>query len=1301
MTILNRMGYCASPETHERFLENAICQQEQQGYLSQLADDKFTVITVDNIDKSQRHASVREGVDRTWHGTSVMAVQPDPVNLLECGHTSGMLEATVLDNQAVEEGTTDAMLDNQADEEGTTDAMLVNQAVEEGTTDAMLDNQADEEGTTDAMLDNQEDEEGTTDAMLDNQADEEGTTDAMLDNQADESRTTDAMLDNQADEEGTTDAMLDNQEDEEGTTDAMLDNQADEEGTTDAMLDNQADEEGPTDAMLDNQADEEGTTDAMLDNQADEEGTTDAMLDNQADEEGTTDAMLDNQEDEEGTTDAMLDNQADEEGTTDAMLDNQADEEGTTDAMLDNQEDEEGTTDAMLDNQEDEEGTTDAMLDNQEDESRTTDAMLDNQEDESRTTDAMLKNLDVEPKTSADVQKDLDVEPETPWTVPANNGFTTAISAVKKPRRRLTFGLRGPSLGQSQSQDASLPIAIRQEPVSYSDFTTSLEEVNAAGRCTGDIFVYMVERYCQREYHLNATIPSLKAKLAMEGNQDVQQSSIQFLDIFDLPCDNEDTMIHVLHQIATNMGIPEKRQSLILVGDGKTYDLLWKVKKKYPSEFSWAHLYMGDWHVLKNTQEVIMKIFWDSGLKEMAQETHGNGMCATSIGLCKNFRGTHIFLMNVWEAMFQLQFDSFLKDTSQDSKDELLQEVCQVLDTLKGYEGRCFEDISETSFLVEQATLASRLKPLAQEFLSWRKQASGKDDTFRFWDRFIHEEMMTYASLYLSIRKGDWSLRCHAIKELVPLMFAFDRHMYAKLLPRHLEDIARLPAHMLTAFEKGGFTANLGGHNMSNLGLDECHEMTINKDVKAVMQECDMALPKDLERERRDSQDEQHLGNPTPMPTHDGEVPRNWQDFMSSRQNRNSLVTYLGQAFLKIAQEYAKEDKKVIVGGCYPDGKAFVVENGEVSEERRLKRIDPEADTRIFLHIDWSSAQKCLVLSKDSDVIHIGMAMPLSNKQLVVQSQWGEDSKFININHLRTSICNDPSLTIHPEEERPRLLVLLFILSGCDYTSFFRMKGKVSFLTTLLQHCEFITGDNHRPQRGSLLDSGDLGILAFFRLIGCLYYKSCKAAFLSQGHETPQQLFNSLESSAARDENVHSQFLNRIREAMFETATYEHELLPSEDALKFHWKRCMWVWKLWTSAGSPNLQIGNVEEYGWQLTETGIAVQWESNANLSKIRERVGRLSAPGCKCRGGCVDNRCRTCKKKGQFCGDNCRCYGCQNRDSSQQLLGHDLIVQELEEETANNAMNNLTDDEEEEKEEESDIEADWRSDSDNEEP
>lgn len=75
-------------------------------------------------------------------------------------------------------------------------------------------------------------------------------------------------------------------------------------------------------------------------------------------------------------------------------------------------------------------------------------------------------------------------------------------------------------------------------------------------------------------------------------------------------------------------------------------------------------------------------------------------------------------------------------------------------------------------------------------------------------------------------------MRTGSLKELAAVYAAFDRQTYEELLPRHLHDLALLPDYLTEQFKQGGFSIRLTKSDWCGIGLDECHEMKINKDAK-------------------------------------------------------------------------------------------------------------------------------------------------------------------------------------------------------------------------------------------------------------------------------------------------------------------------------------------------------------------------------------------------------------------------------------------------------------------------------------
>ena len=61
---------------------------------------------------------------------------------------------------------------------------------------------------------------------------------------------------------------------------------------------------------------------------------------------------------------------------------------------------------------------------------------------------------------------------------------------------------------------------------------------------------------------------------------------------------------------------------------------------------------------------------------------------------------------------------------------------------------------------------------------------------------------------------------------------ALDRSIYQRLIPQHLADLLCFPKEVMQHLQKGAFTVHLSEGNGHAVGLDEAHEMKINKDAK-------------------------------------------------------------------------------------------------------------------------------------------------------------------------------------------------------------------------------------------------------------------------------------------------------------------------------------------------------------------------------------------------------------------------------------------------------------------------------------
>ena len=82
-----------------------------------------------------------------------------------------------------------------------------------------------------------------------------------------------------------------------------------------------------------------------------------------------------------------------------------------------------------------------------------------------------------------------------------------------------------------------------------------------------------------------------------------------------------------------------------MIGDAKTYELLRKLKDEYGRDLNWLIRFPGDWHILKDFQSVVFKIFGHAELRSIAQKADVKEGTLRLLSECTNFKKTNVFLI--------------------------------------------------------------------------------------------------------------------------------------------------------------------------------------------------------------------------------------------------------------------------------------------------------------------------------------------------------------------------------------------------------------------------------------------------------------------------------------------------------------------------------------------------------------------------------------------------------------------------------------------------------------------------------
>lgn len=172
------------------------------------------------------------------------------------------------------------------------------------------------------------------------------------------------------------------------------------------------------------------------------------------------------------------------------------------------------------------------------------------------------------------------------------------------------------SLLSSSPQTPPSPTNTPQPNVDMADsFFENRPEVVKVNKLKCNLHAYVSVKLTERQPRLSQNIKSFLHSI--DPQPQITPSAIHYLPLVDENPDSEDTLLHISEDLLEKLG-SDCQDYVFLVGDGKTYQHLMKIKNKYGHTLSKLLIYPGDWHLLKNYQEVLMKQYYYAGLKELA-----------------------------------------------------------------------------------------------------------------------------------------------------------------------------------------------------------------------------------------------------------------------------------------------------------------------------------------------------------------------------------------------------------------------------------------------------------------------------------------------------------------------------------------------------------------------------------------------------------------------------------------------------------------------------------------------------------
>ena len=162
----------------------------------------------------------------------------------------------------------------------------------------------------------------------------------------------------------------------------------------------------------------------------------------------------------------------------------------------------------------------------------------------------------------------------------------------------------------------------------------------------------------------------------------------------------------------------------------------------------------------------------------------------------------------------------------------------------------------------------------------------------------------------------------------------------------------------------------------------------------------------------------------------------------------------------------------------------------------------------------------------------------LEGKHILVQTKMHSyPAEYIWINNILTEAESNRYLSHLGKYNIGVLLKVLFIISGCDYVSYFKNYSKLTIYKIFLENVDFICGTGN-DTLGSLYQvdehNFELGFLAFARLMGCVYFKACANSFVQDiPDRSAQSLFKFVNEQTPEISNKDAVYnwIGKIREA--------------------------------------------------------------------------------------------------------------------------------------------------------------------------
>ena len=222
-------------------------------------------------------------------------------------------------------------------------------------------------------------------------------------------------------------------------------------------------------------------------------------------------------------------------------------------------------------------------------------------------------------------QSPLKLRSKRPHSIRSPANSPGKRSPLPKKQRRMRTGTEGKrstvtTIDRRETVIRECPIIteMNKPTLTLDSFKLSDRERHVLTDITTLFTEYMLQKVANNDD--NKTTIDIKSYLALVNSVSAPEPSIiVYFKVLHQRCDDKGTLLNIINDLHEELITTNKMKWAVLEGDQATYNLLQSIKKDYGPDLAWVIPFPGDWHFLKNFQEVLLKIYFDAGLRDLAK----------------------------------------------------------------------------------------------------------------------------------------------------------------------------------------------------------------------------------------------------------------------------------------------------------------------------------------------------------------------------------------------------------------------------------------------------------------------------------------------------------------------------------------------------------------------------------------------------------------------------------------------------------------------------------------------------------